>query len=218
LGNGGQRPFIGGATAAEGNIISGNPAPDGIRIYPGVHYAFISNNRIGTDASGVAPLGNRGNGVSIEGGEHSFVQGNTIAFNGATGVKVGTSCNNSIRRNSIHSNDEGGIVLADGGNDMLPAPVITSARPTQVSGTACPGCTVEVFSDDVDQGRVYEGTTVADALGRFTFSSPGGLTGPFITATATDGEGNTSDFSSPMAVGESVYLPLVLKAWKGKPE
>ena len=35
----------------------------------------------------------------------------------------------------------------------------------------CSGCRVDVFSDELDQGRVYEGSTVADAAGLFEFSS-----------------------------------------------
>jgi hypothetical protein len=57
---------------------------------------------------------------------------------------------------------------------------------------------VEVFSDSEDEGRVFEGGTVSDASGAFTFTkSSGHLTGPDVTATATDTTGNTSEFSEP---------------------
>jgi hypothetical protein len=70
---------------------------------------------------------------------------------------------------------------------------------------------VEVYSDDDDEGRVYEGTTIADAAGHFSFDKGGPLTGPYLTATATDGQGNTSEFSAPVARPVKVYLPIVLK-------
>jgi len=78
---------------------------------------------------------------------------------------------------------------------MLPAPIILAVTETGVSGVACPVCTVEIFSDEEDEGRVYEGTTIADAAGHFTLDKASPLTGPYLTATATDAEGNTSEFS-----------------------
>jgi hypothetical protein len=80
--------------------------------------------------------------------------------------------------------------------------VITTGSATQVSGTACPNCTVEVFSDAEDEGAIYEGTTTANASGNWTLTKPGGLAGPYVTATATDGGGNTSEFSAPVSVPE----------------
>jgi parallel beta-helix repeat protein len=128
------------------------------------------------------------------------------------GVRVMRGSGNTLRGNAIYSNAGRGILLADGGNNDLPAPVITHVGPTEISGTACFGCMVEVFSDAEDEGRVYEGSTVADAAGRFTFTKRSGLSGPFITATATDGEGNTSEFSAPrlLVVGR-LCLPLLLR-------
>jgi parallel beta-helix repeat protein len=74
--------------------------------------------------------------------------GNIIAFNANVGVQVWTYPGNTIRRNSINSNAYAGIFLADGGNNSSSAPVVTDVLPTSVSGTACPGCIVEVFSDE----------------------------------------------------------------------
>ena len=65
-------------------------------------------------------------------------------------------------------------------------------------GTACPNCTVDVYSDDEDEGRVYEGSTTADDAGDWTFD--GSPEGPNVTATATDAAGNTSEFSAPVEV------------------
>jgi hypothetical protein len=63
---------------------------------------------------------------------------------------------------------------------------------------ACAGCTVEVFSDDDAEGRLFEGATVSDPSGAFAFTkAPNYLVGPNVTATATDTAGNTSEFSEP---------------------
>ena len=92
---------------------------------------------------------------------------------------------------------------------MLPTPVITSGTRTSVSGSACAGCTVEVFSDSEDEGRVYEGTAIANPTGNWTLNSGHAYTGPHLTATATDQSGNTSEFSVPWVIGGRLYLPLL---------
>lgn len=65
-----------------------------------------------------------------------------------------------------------------------------------VSGTACPSCIVEIFSDTGDEGAVYEGQTQADENGAFAFEKGAPLAGPHLTATATDE--STSEFSLPV--------------------
>lgn len=59
-------------------------------------------------------------------------------------------------------------MLTDGGNQLLPAPVLFTVTETSVPGIACPGCTVEIYSDAEDEGRVYEGSIIADAASAFT--------------------------------------------------
>ncbi|MBI2918849.1 MAG: hypothetical protein HYY01_12775 [Chloroflexi bacterium] len=103
LGSGAQRPFIGGATEGERNVISGNVG-GGVQVDPGVDYAFIAGNYIGTDAGGTARLGNRGAGLIIE-GEHNFVQGNLVAYNGKCGLLIIAGEGNVIRRNSFVDNE-----------------------------------------------------------------------------------------------------------------
>ncbi len=216
LGNGYGIGLGGWHVLIEGNVISGNQGPGVDAASAGTEYNWIAGNAIGTDASGTIPLGNGWAGVGLwDYAAHSFVQGNTIAFNGGNGWDAGVfvqrSVSNTIRRNSIYSNVGRGIHLADGGNQMLLAPVILAVTQTGVAGTTCPGCTVEVFSDAEDEGRVYEGSTVADTAGAFAFTKPASLTGPYVTATVTDLEGNTSEFSAPQRAWNRLYLPLVLK-------
>jgi len=193
---------------AEGNLSSGNCGP-GIDLCG--DYNFAISNHIGTDISLSRPLPNDGAGIRVR-GEHNLAQANLVAYSWtAAGIEVYLWPHNSLRRNSIFGNAGPGIRLIDGGNQMLPAPLMLTVTETSVSGTACPGCTVEVFSDAEDEGRVYEGSAVASAAGTFSFTKPTGLTGPFITATATDSEGNTSEFSAPVARPVKVYLPIVLR-------
>jgi titin len=163
----------------------------------------VSGNKIGTDPTGATAMGNSKDGVRIIGnssqneiGGTAPGQSNVIAFNQGDGVLVDGSdtLGNTIRGNSIHSNVGAGIALANGGNASLPAPVIASLGP--VTGTACANCTVDVYSDSENEGRIYEGSTIANGSGNFTYS--GAVSGPAVTATATDAAGNTSEFSDPL--------------------
>jgi len=185
---------VGGATEQERNVISGNGS-QGVAVTS--DYNTVLGNYIGTDASGRTALGNSGVGVSVSGG-HNAIQGNLVAHttNGA-GVSVHSNAYNPLRRNSIHSNARKGIALSNRGNNMLPAPLVTAVASTAVWGIACPACEVELFSDAEGQGRIFEGSTVAGASGAFAFEKGSPLTGPNITATGTDAEGNTSEFSQP---------------------
>jgi hypothetical protein len=174
----------------------------------------VSGNRIGTNAAGTAALPNR-NGVYIGSGARDNTiggtaagEGNLIAFNSNIGVVVdgATTNRDTIRRNSIHSNTQKGIDNFNGGNLDLAWPVIDSIGES-VSGHTnpkCYPCTVEVFSDYQDEGRVYHGSTTTndDATGTWTY--PGPVTGPYITATVTDAYGNTSEFSVPVAYSPPV--------------
>jgi parallel beta-helix repeat protein len=188
------------SNTVEGNLISGSGG-HGLQIYGAKN--IIEGNLIGTDAAGTAPMGNAGSGIYVSGAaENRIGPGNTIAYNGHYGIRVegSTAAGNTITQNSISANTLAGISLFDGGNAELARPVITECTETSITGTAPPDCTIEVFSDAGDEGKVYEGTTVSDGEGAFHFDMPGGFTGEYITATATDTTGNTSEFSAPAGV------------------
>jgi CSLREA domain-containing protein len=196
-----------GATGAiiQDNLLSGNNG-SGIRMFGDATTGnMVRDNRVGTNAAGTGAVPNSGDGIQLHAGAHDNTIGpdNLVAFNNWEGIQVdgADTRGNTISRNRIHSNAGKGIRLTNGGNYGLASPVIAAASTTQVSGTACANCTVEVFSDAADEGAIYEGTTTANAAGNWTFTKPGGLTGPYVTSTATDGQGNTSEFSAPVSVG-----------------
>jgi len=208
-GPGSSNNVVGGNTPQARNLISGNGCV-GVEIGPTGNNR-VQGNYIGTDITGTTALPNNTDGVYIFNvsqdnliGGTAEGQANLIAFNGQNGVTVhggfGNAVYNTITRNRIHSNAGKGIALVEGGNEGLAPPVITHVTATQVSGTACANCTIEIFSDANGEGAIYEGSTTADAAGNWTFTKPGGLTGPNVTATATDGKGNTSEFSAPVGV------------------
>ena len=67
---------IGGTATGDGNIISANPTA-GIGLYANTTGDLIEGNLIGTDISGMNPIGN-GNGIQIDGGSFD----NTIGGHG----------------------------------------------------------------------------------------------------------------------------------------
>ncbi len=197
----GANNTIGGSTQAERNVISGNES--GVQINgDSTDGNTVKGNYIGTNAAGDTAIANN-IGVWISGGAQNNTvggtasgEGNTIAFNTYDNVRVlgSLTIGNTIRGNSIHSSDRKGIENMGGGNTGLEPPVIDSVG--SVFGTALPNCIIDVYSDDDDEGRVYEGSTTADGDGNWSFS--GTPEGPNITATATDSDGNTSEFSEPL--------------------
>jgi hypothetical protein len=222
----GSNSSIGGGTdAGAGNLISGN-VYDGIGIYSDGN--ILQGNRIGTDASGTAPLGNGHDGVEIQAFLHGYDNliggtvpggGNLIAFNGGYGVRVMTGTGNAIRQNAILANGAGGIALLTGGNHNEPAPALTSAMSgsgmTTVEGSVMSDpnteLAVEFFANAVcDSSGFGQGERYLDTAAVTTDS--GGLAdfmitlnqevdpGQFITATATDPGGNTSTFSNCQVV------------------
>ena len=203
----GDGAMIGGVDPGAGNLISGasTNGASGIAIVDSIN-AQVVGNLIGVAADGSTPLPNLGNGVQMHQassnntvGGASAEAGNVIAFNGLDGVLVdadiGFVRSNTVRGNSIYANGERGIALLDDANDRLDPPIIEGINP--VSGTACSPCIVEIFSDDGDQGRVFEGTAFS-ATGTWTFE--GTPIGPHVTATNTDTSNNTSEFSAPVSL------------------
>ena len=178
---------------------------------------LVQGNLIGTDKTGTVALGN-GDGIDIEEANNNTIggttagAGNTIAFSSGTGVDVDSGTGNSILANSIFSNGGPGILLnsANNANDNQAAPVLTtvvsSAGGTAITGTlvAYPSTSfrIEFFSNPT--GTVGEGQTflgfaqvTTDSQGNFAANLPTALPpGTFLSATATDAAGNTSEFAA----------------------
>ena len=181
---------------------------------------IVRNNRIGIGVNGGA-IGNTLFGIMVTAPQNQIGPGNIIA-NNPVGVVVdgNDSDRNKITQNSIFGNVGLGIDLtpqsqvnandvndADTGpNEQLNYPVIEVASPSQVTGTACANCTVEIFLADsgagaYGEGRTFVGTGVAAADGKFMVTIVGATSGDFVTATAIDAAGNTSEFALNQVIG-----------------
>lgn len=206
-----------------GNVFSGNS--DGIWI-EGSHN-LITGNLVGTTADGTGKMGNRAAGIVLDksGSYNRIGPDNVIAFNGvdseggdvAIRIDSGSACNNTFTGNSIFENLPSG---SDIGYNFQGAPVCPHLEPPAIlyadletgtaAGTACSGCTVEIFSSESGDGRVFEGSTAADDFGNFLLKVDHAFAGPFLTATSSGINVNTSQFSFPT----DAPLPLVLAVAK----
>jgi len=204
---------IGGTTASERNIISGNE----IGIDMEFNNAIIKGNFIGTDISGTNALPNTVGGITVMSRSVGNViggtepgAGNIIAFNSGSGISVSpdsfpnlSSTRNSIRGNSIHSNGVLGIDLGFDGvtvndsGDTDSGPNNLQNHPTVLS--------VTTGSTTVIQGTLnstVSGSFVIDFYGSGTCDPSGhGEGASFLgtAATSTDANGNAS-FSATLPV------------------
>jgi PKD repeat protein len=190
---------------------------------------IVRDNLIGISRTGAAiPNNSYGIGVSLDANTTQIGPGNVIA-NNPYGIILFDQRNvaTTITTNSIYGNSNLEIDLRpgvgvtpndfgdtdNGANGYLNFPAIGLASESRVDGSACGGCVVEVFKADggegeYGEGRTYVGTAAADSSGQFSVSVSGLSVGDYVTATATDSGGNTSEFSlnarvlaSPAATG-----------------
>jgi parallel beta-helix repeat protein len=231
LGNANDGVQIGDPT--RGNVIAYNG-------YYGIYIEDADNgtiigNRIGIDWFGTQTnWGNCYSGVQLFGGWDNangpmnwtigscVPGGGNIIFNSgysSLGVEGSTSTNNTVRCNSMACNGTGGYPPFDhndgnygtgNGNHGFPAPVISYASSTTVTGTATANAIIDLYTDDGPccaycSGARWVGTTTADGAGNWTITVTNPLfCGDKVTATATStggvSIGGTSMFSNSCAI------------------
>jgi len=129
---------VGGTTAAERNLISGNGA-SGVFIFGGLaDHNTVSGNYIGTNVNGTAAMPNDSGGVLIMDAEDNTITDNLVSGNTGIGVSIinsdddGDANGNLIQGNYIGTDVNGTTVLSN----TLSGVVITSAANNDVGGTA----------------------------------------------------------------------------------
>lgn len=197
-----------------GNVIGGNQG-GGVQICctPDSAFNTVRDNLIGVGSDGQTRVPNAWKGIVIsDGANHNTIgPGNAIAntsSGGGIGVVGRLAPGNTILGNSIYDNLESGIALWNENMELVHVPAIAAfdLPAGLVSGVACPNCLVQIYSDEDNEGRVFEGQAAADGGGAFSFVKGGPLTGPHLTATATDASGTTSMFCVPTAGARSIGL------------
>ncbi|MCL4709076.1 right-handed parallel beta-helix repeat-containing protein [bacterium] len=216
---------IGGAAVSQSNLIAGNPqagivigaqltesqitgntitrnGTSGIHIYASTtaNTLLISRNLIHS---------NFGVGISILGpGSGYSISQNAIYANDWLGIDLAVDycCQDGVTPNDPGDDDTGP-------NNLINFPVLTSAKTTNgkliVKGTIDTpnprSVTIEFFANPVPipggdpsgygEGAIYLGSARPNPQGKFTATLPPVAPGTLITATATDAEGNTSEFA-----------------------
>ncbi|MDP2207278.1 MAG: T9SS type A sorting domain-containing protein [Bacteroidota bacterium] len=223
---------VGGETAEEGNLIAGNLGHGVDILNAGATGNKLLNNFIGTNWNAQSDLGNSSHGIKVASSQDT-IKFNTIAYNSEVGVFIAGGIQNMIRENSIYSNGGMAIDLAPAGltindsldndtgpNNLQNFPILVSARVQQDSAIVYikleskPSAQFQIdfyANEDYDVSHFGEG---ARWLHReFVFTDNQGYVATtlllivgsenYITATATDAEGNTSEFSQALCLLDS---------------
>lgn len=195
---------IGGEAAGAGNVISGNDGP-GVSILGLTNVTttealanFISGNLIGTDATGVNALGNQGDGIVFQsyGGGNTVGgtdegAGNVIAYNTGNGVNINPGANSGITNNSvignvIYSNSGAGVRIPTGTGNRVSANSIYSNGALGIDIDTAGVLVNSACQSNTNGANLLQNAPVLTAGSGTTY----------VTATATDPNGNTSEFSN----------------------
>jgi hypothetical protein len=212
-----QNDTIGGLAAGAGNLIDGNVAA-GVYL-DGATGSLVEGNFIGTDAAGATTLGNHGDGVAVlNGATGNAIRANSIFANGGLGIDLGND--------GVTANDLSGHV---GPNNFQNFPALAFAAvgaSTRAVGAlnaaANTTYTLDFYASPSPDASGYgegehylgSGSIATDANGRgaFDLTVPGVITAnDWVSATATDPAGNTSEFSRTILADPlpTVTLPAV---------
>jgi hypothetical protein len=217
-----QGNFIG--TKINGAQLLGN-ASEGIFVVESIHNTIGGTVTVAGAPPGNLIAGNAGNGIGVSFGAFGVtgltIEGNSISSNGGLGIDLG--------EDGVTPNDDGD---ADSGvNNLQNFPVLTSVTNsggmTHISGrlNSTPGTNfrIEFFANDsIDSSSYGEGQTFigfqdvmtgAGGNGNINKMFPQIGDGQRVTATATDPNGNTSEFSS--AIGQLLNVSTRMEVLTG---
>lgn len=185
--DGGVANLIGGASGAEGNVISGNGSV-GVEIRGGSSTGnALLGNKIGTDATGSFAVGNGTDGVFVNNVPATLIggsgpgYGNLISGNGQVGVQISgaSATGNVLQGNRIGTDAAGTSIVAN----RLDGVFVNQAPGNQIGGTT-PGAGNLISGNNVGlhlfetstSGNTVQGNAIGlDALGRSRLGNGYGL-------------------------------------------
>jgi parallel beta-helix repeat protein len=149
-------------------------------------------------------------GILVGSADRFTITRNTISGNSRLGIDLegGSEDEFGVTRNDSGDRDTGA-------NQQLNVPfrliAVNHGTATVVEGRVespdPQSLTIELFVSDArdpsgfGEGERFAGTATPDARGQFRATLPAGLAGTWITATASDSTGNTSEFSEAVLLG-----------------
>ena len=185
---------VGGTTAAQRNIFSGNGQSGVVLFQGGAAGNQIQGNYIGTDITGNVDLGNVFQGIAISGANSNSIKGNLISGNNAEGVGIFPGNNNTLQGNTIGLSAAGGALT----NSTWAITLINGSAGNVVGGTSA-GQANTIYSghpsgtifngggNTVSTNQIVSSQTTSNA-GSFAFSASSYSTGEnagTITITVT---------------------------------
>jgi trimeric autotransporter adhesin len=199
--------LIGGTTAQDRNIISGNHA-NGICINGSSHNQ-VEGNYIGTDATGTHARGNAGNGILLTAGAAGNTiggsAGNVISGNDANGVLLSDQATlNSVSGNLIGltasgnaalGNRQDGVTVQNANNNLI-------GQSNPVTGVTYNN------ADNVSMQPVsaWQGIRAADTSDQYLITGTSNANGLLFEGTMA-GVGTSYSVNYPSAATTSVYGP-----------
>ncbi|MBW3543568.1 MAG: DUF4347 domain-containing protein, partial [Planctomycetes bacterium] len=172
IGAGADDTRIGGTTNGAGNVISGNLS-DGIWI-DGVTGITVVGNRIGTTAAGTAALANAGDGIDARNSTNVTIggtaagAGNILSGTTGRGIVFTAVAGGVIEGNSIGTNADGTLVLANGDDG------ITLFDSTNVIVGSANAAGRNVISGNVDDGVHIRGGSGNVVIGNYIGTNASG--------------------------------------------
>jgi CSLREA domain-containing protein len=208
-----------GGNSLLGNFIGVDAAGTGAlaNATNGVEVIDAANNTIGGTGTGAGNLiaFNPQNGVLVNGvtSTGNRVLGNLVFSNGAPGIDLG---GNGVSPNDANDADTGPNQLQNFPliNFVTGAGALSGQLDSTAGNSAYP-VRIEFFANSAcdgsgnGEGEVFLGFVSVAAPGAFTFNFTPPVGKPFITATGTDANGNTSEFSTCEMVGGAIPVITV---------
>ncbi len=173
IGDGAQSNTIGGTSAAERNVLSGN-AVNGVRIeHLGTNTNKVQGNYIGLNAAGSGSLSNTGPGVDIrDGAQYNTIGGNeadernVISGNNDSGVVLrgADTSNNTVSGNYIGTDASGTIGILNSGDGVS---VATGAHHNMIGGSTTGHA--NLIANNITSGVRLDGSGTASNTVRGNF-------------------------------------------------
>lgn len=208
LTGGGVRNIIGGTDDAF-NLISGNEQDGVVLFAPETEENQVAGNRIGTDATGTAALGNR-IGVFLDGGtQHNVVGDNVISGNREDGVFMrGTTTTNNVIENNVIGTDHTGTQPL--GNRFSGFFLFDGVNQTRIDGNVIAAHRFDGIGMDGD--RTFENQVVGNYIGtdRSGTRRLGNRTGVFLLRGTNSNEIGGLDEDAGNVIAFNLQAGIVL--------
>jgi parallel beta-helix repeat protein len=180
---------IGDGTASGRNLVSAN-GQDGIYISNDAAFIDIDENYIGLDITGLADLGNGGNGVTMTGANNNKILNNYISGNTSNGIYVQSAATAS---NTIQSNFIGLLIDGSNGGNGADGINLDACKSNTIGGTLGNGNVIGWNTGDGISlnGNGTDDNIIGDNLIGIDGSDnliPNGGNGIYIASTATSNE------------------------------